>query len=51
MMLFLDNNEAMNHAPNCAKCLYSKVSIIRPDRSRLLEFEQQDSTGHLIETF
>ena len=51
MMLFLDNNEAMNHAPNCAKCLYSKVSIIRPDRYRLLEFEQQDSTGHLIEKF
>ena len=29
---------------------YSKVSIIRPGRSRLLEFEV-DSIGHLIETF
>ena len=30
---------------------YSKVSIIRPDHSRLLEFEKKDSTGPLIETF
>ena len=30
---------------------YSKVSIIRPGRSRLLEFEKKDSTGRLIETF
>ena len=28
---------------------YSKVSIIRPGRSRLLEFEKKDSTGCLIE--
>ena len=27
------------------------VSIIRPGRSRHLEFEEKDSTGHLIETF
>ena len=31
--------------------LYSKVSIIRPGCSRLLEFEKKDSTGRLIETF
>ena len=30
---------------------YSKVSIIRPSRSRLLEFEKKDSAGCLIETF
>ena len=33
------------------QCMYSKVSIIRPGRSRLLVFEKKDSTGHLIETF
>ena len=31
--------------------VYSKVSIIRPGCSRLLEFEKKDSTGRLIETF
>jgi hypothetical protein len=32
--------------------MYSKVSIIRPGRSRLLEFEEKKgSTGCLIETF
>ena len=31
--------------------VYSKVSIIRHDCSRLLEFEKKDSTGCLIETF
>ena len=31
--------------------VYSKVSIIRPGRSRLLEFEKKDSAGRLIETF
>ena len=31
--------------------LYSKVSIVRPGRSRLLEFEKKNSTGRLIETF
>ena len=30
---------------------YSKVSVIRPGRSRLLQFEKKDSTGCLIETF
>ena len=30
---------------------YSKVSIIRPGRSRLLELEEKDSTGRLMETF
>ena len=30
---------------------YSKVSIIRPGRSRLLEFERKDSTCSLIEAF
>ena len=30
---------------------YSKVSIIRPGRFRLLEFEKKDNTGCLIETF
>ena len=30
---------------------YSKASIIKPGRSRLLEFEKNDSTGRLIETF
>ena len=31
---------------------YSKVSIIRPGRSRLPEFEKKIvCTGHLIETF
>jgi hypothetical protein len=30
---------------------YSKVSIIRPGCSRLLEFEKKDSTGRLIQTF
>ena len=34
------------------KEVYSKVSIIRPVCSRLLEFEKKrDSTGCLIETF
>ena len=31
--------------------VYSKVSIIRPGCSRLLEFEKKDITGRLIETF
>ena len=31
--------------------LYYKVSITRPGRSRLLEFEKKYSTGCLIETF
>ena len=31
--------------------MYSKVSIIRPGRSRLLEIEKKDSIGCLIETF
>ena len=32
--------------------MYSKVSIIRPGRSTLLEFEKKkESTGCLIETF
>ena len=31
--------------------MYSKVSIIRPGRSRLLEFEKKGSTGHSLETF
>ena len=35
--------------PGFAK--YSKVSFIRPSRSRLLEFEKKDSTGLLRETF
>ena len=30
---------------------YSKVSIIRPGRSRLLEFWKKDSPGRFIETF
>ena len=30
---------------------YSKVSIIRPGHSRLLEFEKKDSTGRLIDFF
>ena len=30
---------------------YSKLSIIRPGRSRLQEFENKDSTGCLIGTF
>ena len=30
---------------------YSKDSIIRPGRSRLLEFEKKDGPGCLIETF
>ena len=30
---------------------YSKISIIRPGRSKLLEFKKKDSTGLLIETF
>ena len=30
---------------------YSKVSIIRPGCSRLLEFEKKNSTGTLMETF
>ena len=30
---------------------YSKLSIIRPGFSRLLEFEKKDRTGCLIETF
>ena len=30
---------------------YSKVSIIKPGCSRLLEFEKKDSTGRLIQTF
>ena len=34
-----------------SESVYSKVSIIRPGRSRLLEFEKTDSTGCLIETF
>ena len=29
----------------------SKLFIIRPDRSRLLEFEKKDSTGCLLESF
>ena len=33
------------------KEVYSKVSIIRPVCSRLLEFEKKDSIGRLIETF
>ena len=34
------------------KSTYSKVSIIRPGHSRLLEFEKEiNSTGRLIETF
>ena len=33
------------------KFIYSKVSIIRPCHSRLLEFEKKDSAGCLIETF
>ena len=33
-------------------CMYSKVSIIRPGRSRLLEFEKKIVyTGRLKETF
>ena len=31
--------------------VYSKLSIIRPNRPRLLEFEKKDSTGRLIEIF
>jgi hypothetical protein len=31
--------------------VYSKLSIMKPDLSRLLEFEKKDSIGHLIETF
>ena len=31
--------------------MYSKLSIIRPNRPRLLEFEKKDSTGRLIEIF
>ena len=31
--------------------VYSKLSIIRPGRSRLLELEKKDGTGCLIETF
>ena len=34
-----------------SESVYSKVSIIRPGRSRLLEFEKTDSIGCLIETF
>ena len=30
---------------------YSKLSIIRPGRSRLLEFEKKNRTGLLIKTF
>ena len=30
---------------------YSKLSIIRPGCSRLLQFEKKDSTGRLIEIF
>ena len=30
---------------------YYKLSIIRPGRSKLLEFEKKNSTGHLIETY
>ena len=30
---------------------YSKVSFIRSGHSRLLEFEKEDSTGRLIDTF
>ena len=39
--------------PQCdGTTAYSKVSFIRPGRSRLLEFEKKkDSIGHLIETF
>ena len=35
------------------KCsnVYSKLSIIRPGCSRLLEFEKKDRTGRLIEIF
>ena len=36
---------------NLVKSTYSKLSIIRPGRSRLLEFEKKDSNGRLIETF
>ena len=35
----------------CAYTLYSKVSIIRPGRYRLLEFEKKDGTGRLIDIF
>ena len=35
----------------CNFAKYSKVSIIRPGCSRLLEFEKKDSTGRLKETF
>ena len=36
---------------SCCANTNSKVSIIRPGSSRLLEFKKKDSTGRLIETF
>ena len=36
---------------NLCRSMYSKVSIIRPGHSRLLEFEKKVvCTGHLIDT-
>jgi hypothetical protein len=50
IFLYFENVELQNQL--LTYCNYSKVSIIRPGRSRLLEFEKNKlSTGHLIETF
>ena len=53
-MCFIGCNSSLaKYIPAFLKYLprYSKVSIIRPGHSRLLEFEKKNSTGRLIETF
>ena len=47
----VENSPCIKRALIFAIQLYSKVSIVRPSRSRLLEFEKKDSAGSLIETF
>ena len=46
-----DDNYSLTSCDATTQPGYSKVSIIRPGRSRLLEFKKKDSTGPLIETF
>ena len=40
-----------NNVANFSWLSYSKLSIIRPGLSRLLEFEKKYSIGRLIESF
>ena len=51
MLIKLKSNTSLKLCSARFSPSYPKLSIIRPGRSRLLEFEKKGSTGHSLETF